>query len=109
MRLSCRPLWCRARLGFATFEAGLSGLSILAEYEMIRHGHGRMGGWARVSMWGQSATQSCTTTKWIEPGSDGLSCIRGKPTEDLAGELLYSNGRLQWVRGKNLHDLHAGW
>ncbi len=51
-----RP-WCREtelptalvknKVGFAAFETAVSGLSILAEYEMTRHGHRR---WAR---WGQ--------------------------------------------------------
>jgi hypothetical protein len=47
---SLRRLWQRheaelptalvqSKVGFAAFEAGLSGLSILAEYEMTRHGH----------------------------------------------------------------------
>jgi hypothetical protein len=46
-----RP-WCRevelptvlvkSKVGFAAFEAGVSGFSILAEYEMTRHGHRRL-------------------------------------------------------------------
>jgi hypothetical protein len=35
------------KVGFAAFEAGVSGLSILAQYEMTRHGHRRLARWGQ--------------------------------------------------------------
>jgi len=32
----------KSKVGLAAFEAGVSGLSILAQYEMTRHGHRRL-------------------------------------------------------------------
>jgi hypothetical protein len=73
-----RP-WCREaelpaalvknKVGFAAFEAGVSGFSILAEYEMTRHGRRRL---ARL---GQS----------IDLGSIGYSVLHN-----------YRNDRTRW-------------
>jgi hypothetical protein len=57
------------KVGFAAFEAGVSGFSILAEYEMTRHGRRRL---ARL---GQS----------IDVGSIGYSVLHN-----------YRNDRTRW-------------
>jgi hypothetical protein len=37
----------KSKVGFAAFEAGVSGFSILAEYKMTRHGHRRLARWGQ--------------------------------------------------------------
>jgi hypothetical protein len=75
------------KVGFAGYEVGISGLSILAQYELTRHGHRKLACLAKESMWGSSVTPL-----WITTGSTPRLWRRG------CGRSLGDEPNVSWNR-----------